>query len=268
MADVPEKPMPPALRVVRACFAGLLVFSLAFSIVMAAWGDLRDAIFVGVLDTRYAKSFVIRAPQGATVWLGDLNLGVADYPVIADSEPEAVIDGLSVREARVYAEDADFRKNSLVIEPGAGVELVLGKLAPGRKLIHAAKDHLASSGEFVPVLLAEDGKHDAALLCTLEIPRREGGRTLFAFLLRMDHEQTRWLSGATVKSHTTQLRADEGGFWTRRDEFDGLPQQVVGQLRTSWLFWPELATADAQTGLLSAKGVSKPEWVNLPKGKR
>ncbi len=136
MVDVAAKPPSPAMRFVRVGFACLLIFALVFSIVMAAWGDMRDALFVRFLDTRFAKSFVIRAPQGAKVWLGDKFLGLAQLPIIADTEPEAVIDGLTVQEARVYAEEKEFLKQALVIEPGATEEFALGKLAPGRRIEH------------------------------------------------------------------------------------------------------------------------------------
>lgn len=259
MADAPEEPMSPAMRTLRIGFACMLVLALAFSLTMAIWGELRDAMFVRLFDTRYAKSFVIRAPEGARVWLGDKFLGTAALPVIVDSEPDAVIDGLTVQEARVYADEKEFLKQSQVIEPGAAVPNLLAKLAPGRSLVRAGSETLRGPGEFVPVLLREGEALDAALLCTLEIPGRDGKATLFAFLLRLEHEDSRWLQGCTLTTHTTQLSANSDDFWSTREQYDGLPRRVTGQLRTRWLLWPQPVVKDAQPA-----DVRDARWLELP----
>ncbi|MBE7490607.1 MAG: hypothetical protein HS108_02420 [Planctomycetes bacterium] len=259
MVTATDKPPAPALRVLRAGFAALLVLSLAFCITMAAWGELRDALFVRLLDTRYAKSFVFRAPQGARVWLGDKLLGTAQLPVIADSEPEAVIDGLTVREARVYADEKTLLKHSVVTQAGAAVEPLAASLARGRTVARVGRERLAEGDQFVPVLLRQDGRDDAALLCTLEIPQREGGKLMLAFLLRLEHEGVRMLEGCELSARTIQLSANEHDFWTTRAEYSGLPRQVQGQLRTSWLFWPRLASPETQTAALG-----QPDWLELP----
>lgn len=267
MSEQSEKPLPPALRWLRVAFAGFLVLALAFSVLMAAWGDLRDALFVRILDTRYSKSFVFRAPEGAKVWLGDKYLGVAARPVIAEGEPDAVIDGLAVAEARVYAEEALFLKQALVIEPGSGSDLALAKLAPGRRVLTGGGIPLQRDGQSHLVVLAEDNQLDAALLCTVSIPRREGGSTLFALLLRTEYEGRRLMEPCTISARTMQLQADNGSFWTTRSEYEGLPPRVTGQLRTSWLFWTTPADAEAQISLLHGLRRAEARWVELPESR-
>lgn len=258
MAETADKPMPPALRVVRVAFACLLVLALAFSITMAAWGELRDAMFVRFLDTRYAKSLVIRAPAGAKVWLGDKYLGEAQYPIIVDSEPEAVIDGLTVKEARVYAEEKTLLQNAVVTQPGDAVAPLVARLAKGRTLVSAGRERLAGGNEFVALVMREGEHDDAALLCALVVPQRDGPSITLAFLLRIEHENVRMLEGCDLRARTTQLAANADNFWTTRTEYEGLPAKVEGQLRTSWLFWPKLADKQAQ-----AAAIKDPKWVGL-----
>ncbi|MBK9975253.1 MAG: hypothetical protein IPP14_10830 [Planctomycetes bacterium] len=264
-----EKPIPPALRVVRTGFAGLLVFSLVFCIVMAAWGDLRDAMFVRVLDHRFAKSFVIAAPEGAKVWLGDQYLGVSEKPPMHETEPDLVIDGLSVSIARVYAEEVHFMKNARLFAAGESVTGLLQHLAPGRRLVFAQSERLTGPGQVVPVLLREGELVDAACLCTLEIPQRQGNPQLFAYLLRVQQEQRHWISACTFTIGSMRLWAPPGEFWTQRQEVEGFPADYPrGQCRTAWRMFPTLATTAEQTSLLQAQAVSDPKWVTLAENKK
>lgn len=259
MAEAADKPLSPAMRVVRVAFACLLVLSLLFCITMAAWGELRDAMFVRFLDTRYAKSLVIRAPAGAKVWLGEKYLGEAQYPIIVDSEPEAVIDGLTVKEARVYAEEKTLLQQAVVAQPGDAIGPLLARLAKGRTVVSAGRERLAGGNEFVPLVMREGEHDDAALLCALVVPQRDGPSITLAFLLRLELEGVRLIEGCDLKSRTTQLAPNPDNFWATRTEYEGLPEKVHGQLRTSWLFWPKLAAKDAQAAV-----IKDPKWVGLP----
>ena len=76
--EVIEKPMSPVLRVIRVVWAVLLVSILLFSIVMAVWGDMRQALMLKFLDARYVKSFTLQVPEGTQVWLGGVYLGKSE----------------------------------------------------------------------------------------------------------------------------------------------------------------------------------------------
>jgi hypothetical protein len=269
MTEPATQPMPPALRVLRTGFACFLVLALAFAILMAAWGDLRDAIFVRVLDDRYAKSFVFVAPEGAHVWLGEQYLGVSALPVIVDAQPDAVIDGVSVQLARVYANEAEFHKQAIAIEPGTGIDKVLARLAPARELVHAGAGELSAPGAFIPLLLRDAAGIDAACLCSLEIPQREGNATLFALILRIQAGDNRCISGGEFSIGSTQLYARPGEFWTQREETEGFPTQGVrGQARTAWRLLPEMLDEDRQREYLRQHGLADAKWIDLPFKKR
>lgn len=269
MAEAVQPPMPPALRIVRAGFACLLVLSLAFAILMAAWGDLRDAIFVRVLDDRYAKSFVFVAPEGAHVWLGEQYLGVSALPVIVDSQPDAVIDGVSVQFARVYANESEFHQQAIAVEPGAAIGKILGRIAPARELVHAAQAAVPGPGAFIPLLLRDATGIDAACLCSLEIPQRGSEATLFVFLLRVQAGESRCIQGGKFSIGSTQLYAPPGEFWTRREETEGFPTEGVrGQARTSWRLLPEMLDEAGQREYLQQHGIAEAKWIDLPFKKR
>lgn len=263
------KPVPAPLRVVRAGFAGLLVFSLVFCIVMAAWGDLRDAMFVRILDHRFAKSFVIAAPEGAKVWLGDQYLGVSEKPPMHETEPELSIDGLSVSIPRVYAEEVHFMKNARLFAAGESVDGLLRHLAPGRTVVFAQSERLTGPGQVVQVLLREGAQTDAACLCSLEIPQRGGPAQLFAFLLRVQLDDRHWISTCTFTIGSMRLWAPPGEFWTQRQEVQGFPDDYPrGQCRTAWRMFPVLATKDEQARLLGAQAITDPIWVALAENKK
>src|SRR5690606_26063980 len=110
------------------------------------------------------RDFVVRAPEGAHLWIGDDYLGQSLLPAISHSEPSMKIRGLSVQQARAYITDEALLKNARPFEPGDGVSAILQRLAPGATLLHAARERLTAGGEFIPVLLVHDGRHDAAAL--------------------------------------------------------------------------------------------------------
>lgn len=256
--------MPLPLRVLRVAFGSFLVLALAFSLLMAAWGDLRDAIFVQLLDARYAKSFVIRAPQGAKVWLGYRYLGAAERPPVSDGEPDLVIDGVPVTEARVYADEAVFMKEAVICERGSKLPALLAKLAPGRELVHAGAETVSGPGVFIRLLLRENGELDAACLCTLEIPQAGGDPRLFAFLLRVQAEDLRCIDAGTFSIASMQLYARDGEFWTTREDVEGFPTEGPrGQSRTSWRMLPTLMDKDAQAAYLRGDGFADPKWIEL-----
>jgi hypothetical protein len=227
-----EAPMPPWLRWLRVFWAVLLASAFAFSIVMAAWSDLRQALMAKVIADRHAKSFLIQAPAGAEVWVGDELLGAARRHELAEGEPpdsDLKVEGMSVLTPRVYMRATQLLKAAVRREPGEDAASLVGRLAPGAELLWKGE----TVDGFTPLLLLADGELDFVCLCEFEFPHGADGLIPSAFLLRARHAGSRVFSMRQARVWSDQIRVP-GKFWTQRDEHDGLPPTLDGQVKTVW----------------------------------
>jgi len=229
-----EVRMPGWMRALRVFWAGLLIVGFSFSILMAAWGDLREALMAKVIADRHNKSFLLRAPVGALVWVGDELLGEARMHELAAGEPpdsDLAVEGMSVFEPRVYLRDGQMLKAAVRRNPGDDTAALVARLAPGATLLWAGPD-----AEFTPVLMLTPEGLDYACLCRFEFPHWDAGNERFvpsAFLLRLELEGSRVFTVSQERIWSDQIRVP-GKFWATREQFDGLPPHLEGQVKTVW----------------------------------
>ncbi len=260
------KPTPRWLRILRVTWAALLITALAFSILMAAWGDLRESLMLKVLDDRHAKSFLLQFPEGTRVWIGDLSLDEARKHPLAQGEPDdstEAVEGMRVVLPRVYLTEHQLREQSVEWPTGERVGSVLERLAPGAELL-AVLDRPPGGSGFTQVVLARDGKLDAPILGAIVLPAVDGSTMRLGFLLRAGSEGRRVLRFEREELWSDQLWAPKGQFWAQRRQYDGLPPELAGQVKTVWR-WYFAAEEDepAWRATLPEKWADAP-WVELP----
>lgn len=224
----------------RVTWAVVLVSALLFSLLMAAWGDLREALMLRVIDDRHVKSFILQLPAEAQAWAGDESLGVAVPHALAEDEPEGsdvATEGMPILLPRVYLPESQLRDAALPWKPGAPAIAQIEALAPGAELLW--HDGQADKPGFTPLLLGRDGRLDYALLVTLELPG-EG----LAFLLRAVHGQSRVYRLSREEVVSDQLSAP-GGFWAERRQVTGMPAKIEGQTKTVWRWYFEFEQDEA-----------------------
>lgn len=267
---VAEKPLSPPLRLLRAVWAILLVSILLFSILMAAWSGLREALMLKFLDARYVKSFTLQVPEGTQVWLGDEYLGIASKHPLSEGEPEdsdMQVEGMSVLLPRVYFYEEQLKENSVDCVPGDETAGLLKRLSPEAEVLWVRDAQLSDQPDFIPALLkAEDGRLDFVNLCRVDWPTSGGDTERRAFLLRMVLEEEQHVFGLErTELWSDQLYAEEGDFWARRDQWDGYPPKLSGQSKTVWRLFIQIAEDDIawlETRYpIDPKGVS---WFRLP----
>ncbi|MCA8935065.1 MAG: hypothetical protein KDB68_02560 [Planctomycetes bacterium] len=239
VADEIQKPLSPPLRLLRVVWAVLLVSLLVFSILMAAWGGLREALMLKFLDARYVKSFTLQVPEGTKVWLGDEYLGESAQHPLAEGEPEddpMKVEGMSVLLPRVYFYEQQLLENSVDCAPGDATRDLLKRLSPEGEVLWVQDEKMHESAEFMPALLkAKDGRLDFVNLCRVDWPSRDGGFERKAFLLRMLIGEDQHVFGLDrTELWSDQLYAEDGEFWTKRDQWDDYPPKLTGQTKTVW----------------------------------
>jgi len=227
------KPVSPAIRALRVFWAALLALGLVFSILMAAWGDLREALMLKVLDDRHTKSFTVVAPDGAKLWLGNAYLGEAAPHSLAEGEPEdsqLEVEGMSVLLPRVYFSAGQLDEQS--VPDGFNPYKLLEQLAPETDLVWMVR---MTDGFGEALLKHDDGRLDFVVIAHLQ--SLNGNRY---FLLRLEHELGHVFSLDRTEIWSDQLCADEGGFWPQRKQCEGLPPDLRGQMKTMWRFYLKL----------------------------
>lgn len=267
MADAQPKPASPALRILRWTWASLLIFGFAFSVLMAAWGDLREAVMLKLISDRYSKSMTIFAPHGATVWVGREFLGTCEPHALAAGEPEdstEMVEGASVLLPRVYLREDQLMPNSIDYAPGDDTARLLLHFMPNAEILWVETDKAPDSG-FVPALLRTgSGRPDFVNLGLIEWPARDGGFTRRAFILRIWHEDLPLFTLRKTRLWSDQIYESQAGFWATRDEYDGFPDQLSGQSKTVWQWHFEPETHDWLTA--RAPGAHR-DWFKLPETK-
>ncbi|MCA8910271.1 MAG: hypothetical protein KDB82_01090 [Planctomycetes bacterium] len=248
--EVIEKPMSPVLRVIRVVWAVLLVSILLFSIVMAVWGDMRQALMLKFLDARYVKSFTLQVPEGTQVWLGGVYLGKSERHPLGEDEPDDYpdeVEGMKVVLPRVYFYEQQLMENSVECAPGDSSAELIKRLAPKEELLWVQTEALGEDPTFVPALLKdEDGKFDFVNLGRVDWPEHDGSTKRFAFLLRMVLDDKRHVFGLEhTELWTDQLYAEEGHFWAKREQWDDYPPRLSGQTKTVWRFFVNIEEDDA-----------------------
>jgi hypothetical protein len=231
--------MPRWMRYLRAFWATVLILALLFSALMASWGSLREAVMLRVIADRHAKSFLLQFPAETRVWIGEELLGAAEMHRLAEDEPEgsdAATEGLPIRLPRVYLREDQILKHGVRPQPGESLSSLVQRLAPGAEILwHGEPD----SAGFRPLLLGRDGRLDYALLCMLSVPNERQPLSA-AFLLRAELEGTRVFRLSRHELWSDRLWAPPGEFWALRDEHDGFPPRITGQVKTVWRWFFEL----------------------------
>lgn len=265
MADAPEKPVSKPLNVLRWTWGGLLVSLFAFSIVMAAWGDLREALMLKIIDDRYNKSFTIQAPHEARVWIGREYLGVSEPHPLAVNEPEdspTLVEGMSVLLPRVYVYEVPLLENAVRYAPGEKTTDILQRLLPHSRPVWVDASIMPESG-WVPALLkTEDGRFDFVNIGRADWPTRDGGTARHAFVVRVVHGESPVFELERTENWSDQIFADEGGFWAKREQWEGFPPRLTGQNKTVWR-WFITARDTAWLAERSGVDLADAQWFRL-----
>jgi hypothetical protein len=260
MAD-PSKPLSPAMRGLRVLWAGLIIFGLVFSILMAAWGDLREALMLKLLDDRHVKSFTLQAPQDAKLWMGTQYLGVAEPHPLAEGEPDDTqlsVEGMIVLRPRVYFYEPQLMEQSAAYEPGESTADLLAKLVPDTKLLWIERDVMGEEGFVQALLRHDDGRLDFVNLARVDWP---GERRVF--VLRVETGEGHVFRLERMELWSDQLCTDESGFWPQRTQYNDLPPNLDGQCKTVWR-WFLHTEADAAWLKEHAPGETDVKWFKLP----
>jgi len=261
----PAKPASKVLRLLRIGWASLLGVALLFSILMAAWGDLREGLMLQLIDDRYVKSFTVQAPQGAKVWLGTEYLGESVPHPLADGESEDFeleVEGMSVLLPRVYFYEPQLAEQSVVYTPADSTQVLLKQLLPEAKLLWVESETMGETGFHGALLRHDDGRLDYVNLGRADWPTRDGTERR-AFVLRVATGESHVFRLERLELWSDQLRQDEGGFWPRRDEFSGYPEPLAGQSKTVWRWY--LATEPDDAVLRAhAPAETDVKWFKLP----
>ena len=251
---------PLWLNALRWGWGGLLVFGVLFSITMAAWGDLREALMNQLLKPSHRRSFTIIGPVDTEVSLGDESLGVLRPHSLAVNEPEDTkleTEGLSVLLPRVYFSDKQLAKHSVAYTPGQNAREVL-KLLDATPVLWTSANTLDASSSISAVLRHEDGL-DWVCLLGFELPA-PGKSEHRALLLRLGGEKPAFVVQRT-RLQSDQLWAPEGEFWVTRVQAEGLPPHgFTGQSKTIWHWHLELMDEAAARAQLPEE-VRNMKWV-------
>lgn len=249
------------MRVVRVVWASLIAVALVFSILMAVWGDLREALMLKLLDDRYVKSFTLVAPQDAKLWMGSQYLGVAVPHPLAEGEPEdtkLAIEGLGVLHPRVYFYEPQLLEQSVAYEPTDATPALLGKLAPDVTVLWFEQAVIGTEGFVAALLKHDDGRLDFVNLARIDWP---GERRVC--LLRIESEKGHVFRLESLELWSDQLCAEEGGFWATRAEYDDYPPHLRGQCKTVWHWF--LHVQDEAAWLKEhVPGETDIKWFKLP----
>lgn len=262
-ASTDAAPLSPALRAGRAAFAGLLVLAFAFCIVMAAWGEFRDALMLRVQDHRLTLSFAVQLPEGAKLRLGRKQLGDSAISAVAGgANGPAEIEGMDASLPRSYFLERDLLEQGVPCEGEPAVAWLAEKLAPGETLLWSATESNGlKPGEFAAALLkTKDGVLDGVLLGVLEVPYR-GGAKRFGLCLRAVHEELHLCRVARIEMSFDQLYAPPGEFWAVREKGGGAPPAgVMGQTKLVWHVYAEMMDASQQQRVLAPFVQGEPKW--------
>lgn len=229
---------PLWLRILKPAWAALIVIALAFSLTMAAWGDMRESLMLRLQDDRHTKSLLLQFPLDSNVVIGGQHLGYSWPHPLARTEPyddELKVEGMSIALPRVYLREDQIAEHGTSFKPVEDARAILARLEPKAEVLRL--DETADG--FRPVLLAHGGRIDYALLVTLELPGKPA-----AFLLRAGHDGARVFKATQQEVWSDQLWAPEG-FWARRDEYDGMPPVISGQTKTVWRWHFEFDSDEA-----------------------
>lgn len=237
-----DKPLPGWLRFLRVFWAVFLLGLLAFSVTMAAWGDMREALMLRVVADRYNKSFTIQAPEGAKVWVGEAFLGESQVHELSAGEPEdsaLEVEGMSVLLPRVYLREEQLMKNAVMCEPEQDVPAVVEKLAPGSEILWGDTSDLTGPG-FRPLLLNNEYcERDFVNLGRVDFPSHDHGEVRAAFLMRMSSKEGRVCLHDRTEIWTDQVFAPDGEWWAVREQYDSMPPRLSGQTKTVWRWFFE-----------------------------
>lgn len=250
VTEAPPTARPLWLNALRWGWGGLLVFGVLFSITMAAWGDLREALMNQLLKPSHRRSFTIIGPVDTEIWLGDESLGVLRPHSLAVNEPEDTkleTEGLSVLVPRVYFSDKQLAKHSVSYTPGQSAREVL-RLLDDKPVVWISAETLDASSSVSAVLRHED-RLDWVCLLSFELPA-PGNYEHRALLLRLGGENPAFTVQRT-RLQSDQLYAPQGEFWVTRVQAEGLPPHgFTGQSKTIWHWHLETLTeADARAKL-------------------
>lgn len=255
MADTPLW-----LRVLKPLWAGLIVLALAFSITMAAWGDLRESLMLRMQDSRHTKSLLLQFPMDANVAIGAEHLGYSWPHPLARTEPfdpELEVEGMSIALPRVYLREEQIHNRGTPWTPGEEARAMLARLEPNAEVLWLGEEDAG----FMPVLLAHGGRIDYALLVTLELPGKPA-----AFLLRAELKGARVFKATRQEVWSDQLWAPEG-FWAKREQWQGLPPVIEGQTKTVWRWHFEFEPEEANWRKANVPHeYSEAAWTDLPTG--
>ncbi len=252
------------LRALKVFWAVLLISLLVFSVLMAAWGNLREAVMLRFVDDRYVKSMLLQLPEGASASIGDKGLGPAAKHTLAPdegAESAETVEGMAITLPRVYLREDQILEHGRRWQPGEPLPGLVEKLAPGAALLW--HEGTAQSAGFTPVLLGREGRIDYALLATFTLPGTEPVNA--AFLLRAEHEGKRVFSLQRQELWTDQMWVPAGDFWARREQYDSLPPLSAGQTKTVWRWY--FAFEQDETAWRSAHVPGKfsdAAWTGLP----
>jgi hypothetical protein len=219
-----------------------------------------------LIDDRYNKSFTIQAPHEARVWVGTEFLGACEPHPLAVNEPEdspTLVEGMSVLLPRVYLYEHQLHEQSVPFKTGDATAGILATLAQDAHVEWIESDSMPDQG-FVPALLRrENGQRDFVNIGRADWPTREGGVERRAFLIRVVNGESPVFVLERTENWSDQLYADEGGFWTRRDQWDDFPPRLTGQTKTVWRWYIEARDVDWLAGQ-SGQDLADVDWFRLP----
>ncbi len=261
-----SKPLPAWLRVLRVSWAVLLAVLLVFSILMAAWGDLRESLMLRLLDDRHAKSFLLQFPEGTRVWAGGEALGTSRLHPLAQGEAEdsaLAIEGMRVVLPRAYLMEKQMLAEGIQWTQGDHAMQLATRLAPDAEIIWIEQSPALKP--FTPVVLGQGARIDYALLCALSLPAHDANPARVAFLLRAEHEGARVFYLQGQEEWSDRLWAPEGTFWAQREQVDGPPRDLSGQVKSvfRWYFRFE-ADEKAWREAILPRAWADALWTELP----
>lgn len=260
MTDAAPTARPLWLNALRWGWGGLLVFGVLFSITMAAWGDLREALMNQLLKPSHRRSFTVVGPVDTEVWIGGDSLGPMRPHSMAINEPDDTTlasEGLSVLLPRVYFSDKQLARHSVKHTPGQNAREVL-KLLDDKPIVWISAETLDASSSVSAVLRHEDGL-DWVCLLSLELPAPDRYEQR-ALLLRLGGESPAFAVQRT-RLQSDQLYAPDGAFWVTRVQAEGLPPHgFTGQSKTIWHWHLETLT-EAEARAKLPEDVRAMKWV-------
>src|SRR5690606_248881 len=137
------------------------------------------------------------------------------------------------------------------------------RLAPGSEVVWI--EHSPALKPFTPVVLSRDARIDYALLCALALPAHDAKPARVAFLLRAEHDGARVFHLHGQETWSDRLWAPEGTFWAQREQADGPPRELSGQVKSvfRWYFRFE-ADEKAWRDAILPRAWADASWADLP----